>query len=75
LDGAVSILNSISRDSAFLKDEANRLSGYNNVTVMGIYLPSMAFFSLLFAFYLYKTWKSIQEDKFLNMQIKERRKK
>ena len=72
LDSAVTILNSISKDSAFLKDEANRLSGYKNVTVMGLYLPLMAFFSLLFAFYLYKTWKSYQRDRFLNMQIKER---
>lgn len=74
LDSAVTILNSISKDSAFLKDEANRLSGSKDVTVMGIYLPLMAFFSLLFAFYLYKTWKSVQREKFLNMLIKERRK-
>jgi hypothetical protein len=35
----------------------------------------IVFFSLLFIFYLYKTWKSFQKDKFLNMQIKERREK
>ena len=75
LDSAVTILNSISKESAFLKDEANRVSGYKNVTVMGIYLPSIAFFSLLFAFYLYKTWKAFQRDRFLNMQIKERKEK
>jgi hypothetical protein len=75
LDSAITIFNSISKDSVILKDEANRLSGYKNVTVMGIYLPLIAFFSLLFIFYLYKTWKSFQKDKFLNMQIKERREK
>lgn len=75
LDSAVAILNSISKDSAFLKDEANKLSGYKNITVMGIYLPLMAFCLLLFVFYLYKIWKSFQRNKFLNMQIKERGKK
>ena len=75
LDSATSILNSISKDSEFLKDEANRLSGYKNVTVIGIYVPSIAFFSLLFAFHLYKTWKSFQRDRFLKMQIKGRRDK
>jgi hypothetical protein len=75
LDSAITIFNSISKDSVILKDEANRLSGYRNVTVMGIGLPLIAFFSLLFIFYLYKTWKSLQKDKFLNMQIKERREK
>jgi hypothetical protein len=75
LDSAITILNSISKDSAFLKGEANRLSGYNNVTVMGIYLPSVTFFSLLFAFYIYETWKSFQRDRFLSMQIKERKEK
>ncbi len=75
LDSAITIFNSISNDSVFLKDEANRLSIYRNVTVMGIYLPLIAFFSLLFIFYLYKTWKSFQKDKFLNMQIKESREK
>ena len=75
LDSAVSIFNSIIKDSIFLKDEAIRQSGYKNVTVMGIYLPLMAFFSLLFAFYLYKTWKSFQRERFLNMQIKEMRDK
>jgi hypothetical protein len=75
LDSATTIFNSISKDSVILKDEANRLSGYKNVIVMGICLPLIAFFSLLFIFYLYKTWKSFQKDKFLNMQIKERREK
>jgi hypothetical protein len=75
LDSAVTILNSIINDSAFLKDEAIRISGYRNVTLMGIYLPSIAFFSLLFVFYLYNTWKSFQRDRFLNMHIKERRDK
>ena len=75
LDSAVTILNSISKESAFLKDEANRVSGYKNVTVMGVYLPSIVFLSLLFAFYLYKTWKSFQRDRFLKMQIKGRRDK
>jgi hypothetical protein len=75
LDSAVTIFNSISKDSTILKDEANRLSSYKNVTVMGIYLPLIAFFSLLFIFYLYHSWKSFQKDKFLNMQIKERREK
>jgi hypothetical protein len=75
LDSANTIFNSISKDSVILKDEANRLSGYKNVTVIGIYLPLIVFFSLLFIFYLYKTWKSFQKDKFLNMQIKERREK
>jgi hypothetical protein len=75
LDSAITIFNSISKDSVILKDEANRLSGYKNVTVIGICLPLIVFFSLLFIFYLYKTWKSFQKDKFLNMQIKERREK
>jgi hypothetical protein len=75
LDSAITVFNSISNDSVFLKDEANRLSVYRNVTVMGIYLPLIAFFSLLVIFYLYKTWKSFQKDKFLNMQIKESREK
>jgi hypothetical protein len=75
LDSATTIFNSISKDSVILKDEANRISGYTNVIVMGIFLPLIAFFSLLFIFYLYKTWKSFQKDKFLNMQIKERREK
>ncbi len=75
LDSATTIFNSISKDSVILKDEANRLSSYTNVIVMGIYLPLITFFSLLFIFYLYKTWKSFQKDKFLNMQIKERREK
>jgi hypothetical protein len=75
LDSATTIFNSISEDSLILKDEANRLSSYTNVIVIGIYLPLSAFFSLLFIFYLYKTWKSVQKDKFLNMQIKERREK
>jgi hypothetical protein len=75
LDGAITIFNSISKDSVILKDEANMLSISNNVFVMGIILPLIAFFSLLFIFYLYKTWKSFQQDKFLNMQIKERREK
>jgi hypothetical protein len=75
LDSAITIFNSISKDSVILKDEANRLSGYKNVIVMGICLPLIAFFSLLLIFYLYKTWKSFQKDKFLNMQIKERREK
>ncbi|HEX2124300.1 MAG TPA: hypothetical protein VHF44_01725 [Nitrososphaeraceae archaeon] len=75
LDSAKTIFNSISKDSVILKDEANRVSSYTNVIVVGIYLPLIAFFSLLFIFYLYKTWKSIQKDKFLNMQIKERREK
>jgi hypothetical protein len=73
LDSAVTIFNSISKDSTILKDEANRISSYKNFTVMGIYLPLIAFFSLLFIFYLYKSWKSFQKEKFLNMQIKERR--
>jgi hypothetical protein len=75
LDSAATILNSIIKDSAFLKDEAIRISGYENVTVMGVYLPLIAFFLLLFVFYFYKTWKSFQRDRFLNMQIKERRDK
>ena len=75
LDSATNIFNSISKDSVILKDEANRLFSYMNVIVMGIYLPLIAFSSLLFIFYLYKTWKSFQKDKFLNMQIKERREK
>ncbi len=75
LDGAITIFNSISKDSVILKDEANVLSVSNNVFVMGIILPLIAFFSLLIIFYLYKTWKSFQKDKFLNMQIKERREK
>jgi hypothetical protein len=75
LDSAITIFNSISKDSVILKDETNRLSGYKNATVMGICLPLITFFSLLFIFYLYKTWKSFQKDKFLNMQIKERREK
>jgi hypothetical protein len=75
LDSATTIFNSISKDSVILKDEANRLSDYKNLIVMGICLPLIAFFSLLFIFYLYKTWKSFQNDKFLNMQIKERREK
>jgi hypothetical protein len=75
LDSATTIFNSISKDSVILKDEANRLSDYKNLIVMGICLPLIAFFSLLFIFYLYKTWKSFQKDKFLNMQIKERREK
>ncbi len=75
LDSATTIFNSISKDSVILKDEANRLSSYTNVIVTGIYLPLTTFFSLLFIFYLYQTWKSVQKDKFLNMQIKERREK
>ena len=75
LDSATTIFNSISKDSVILKDEANRMSGYMNVIVMGIYLPLISFFSLLFIFYLYKAWKSFQKDKFLNMQIKERSEK
>ncbi len=75
LESATTIFNSISKDSVILKDEANRLPRYTNVIVMGIYLPLLAFFLLLFIFYLYKTWKSFQKDKFLNMQIKERREK
>ncbi len=75
LDSAIAIFNSIGKDSVILKDEANRLSGYKNLTIMGICLPLITFFSLLFIFYLYKTWKSFQKDKFLNMQIKERREK
>ena len=75
LDNATTIFNSISKDSVILKDEANRLSGYKNLIVMAIYLPLIAFLSLLFIFYLYKTWKSFQKDKFLNMQIKERSEK
>ena len=75
LDSATTIFNSISKDSVILKDEANRISGYSNVIVMGVFLPLIAFFSLLSIFYLYKTWKSFQKDKFLNMQIKERREK
>lgn len=75
LDNATTIFNSISKDSDILKGEANRISGYTNVIVMGIYLPLFTFFSLLFIFYLYKSWKSFQKDKFLNMQIKERREK
>jgi hypothetical protein len=75
LDSATTIFNSISKDSVILKDEANRLSDYKNLIVMGICLPMIAFFSLLFIFYLYMTWKSFQKDKFLNMQIKERREK
>jgi hypothetical protein len=75
LDSAITVFNSISKDSVILRDEANRLSGYKNVIVMGICLPLIAFFSLLFIFYLYKTWKSFQKDKFLNMQIKEKREK
>src|SRR5215210_8682391 len=57
LDSANTIFNSISKDSVLLKDEANRLSGYKNVIVMGIYLPLIAFFLLLLIFYLYRTWK------------------
>jgi hypothetical protein len=75
LDSAVTIFNSISKDSVILKDEATRLSDYKNLIVIGIYLPLITFFLLLFIFYLYKTWKSFQKDKFLNMQIKERREK
>ncbi len=75
LDSATTIFNSISKDSVILREEANRISGYTNVIVMGIFLPLIAFFSLLFIFYLYKTWKLFQKDKFLNMQIKERREK
>ena len=75
LDSAITIFNSISKDSVILRDEANRISGYTNVIVIGIFLPLIAFFSLLFIFYLYKTWKLFQKDKFLNMQIKERREK
>ena len=75
LDSAVIIFDSISKDSVILRDEANRLSVYNDAAVMGIILPLIAFFSLLFIFYLGKTWKSFQQDKFLNMQIKERSEK
>ena len=75
LDGATTIFSSIRNDSVILKEQAKRTSGYMNVIVMGIFLPLIAFFSLLFIFYLYKTWKSFQKDKFLNMQIKERREK
>src|SRR5215210_6063913 len=57
LDSAITIFNSISKDSVILKDEANRLSGYENVIVMGICLPLIAFFLLLLIFYLYRTWK------------------
>jgi hypothetical protein len=73
LDNAITIFSSISKESEGLKNEANRLSDYRDFTVMGIYLPLIAFFSLLFIFYLYKTWKSFQKNNFLNMQIKERR--
>jgi len=75
LDSAITIFNSINKDSVILRDEANRLSGYTSVIVMGIFLPLITFFSLLFIFYLYKTWKSFQKEKFLNMRIKERREK
>ncbi|HEU0143387.1 MAG TPA: hypothetical protein VFQ47_01260 [Nitrososphaera sp.] len=75
LDSATNTFNSISKDSVILKDEANTLSSYMNVIVMGIYLSLIVFSSLLFIFYLYNTWKSFQKDKFLNMQIKERREK
>jgi len=75
LDSATTIFNSISNDSVILKEKANSTSGYLNVIVMGIFLSLIAFFSLLFIFYLYKSWKSFQKDKFLDMQIKERREK
>jgi hypothetical protein len=75
LGNATTMFNSISKDSDILKGEANRMSGYMNVIVMAICLPLISFFSLLFIFYLYKTWKSFQKDKFLNMQIKERSEK
>ncbi|MDQ3562338.1 MAG: hypothetical protein M3382_05005 [Thermoproteota archaeon] len=75
LDNATAIFNSISKDSDILEGEANRISGYMNVIVMGICLPLISFFSLLFIFYLYKTWRSFQKDRFLNMQIKERSEK
>ncbi len=75
LDSAIVIFDSISKDSVILRDQANRLSVYNDVVVMGIILPLVSFFSALFIFYLHKTWKSFQQDKFLNMQIKERSEK
>ncbi|MDQ3868144.1 MAG: hypothetical protein M3250_01140 [Thermoproteota archaeon] len=75
LESAITIFHSISKDSVILKDEASRISSYTNVIVIGIFLPLVAFFSLLFIFYLHRTWKSFQKEKFLNMQIKERREK
>ncbi len=75
LDGAITILDSISKDSVILKDDANRLSNYKDIAITEISLSLIAFLSLLFIFYLYNKWKSFQKDKFLDMQIKERREK
>ena len=75
IKNALDTFSSISNDSLIPQEKTSRSSGYENILVIGIYIPVTTFFALLFIFYIYRLWKSFNEKKFLNKEIRKNQEK
>ena len=75
IKNALNTFSSISNDSLILQEETKRASSYENILVLGIYIPIAAFLALLSIFYIYYLWKLFEEKKFLNREIKRNQEK
>jgi hypothetical protein len=69
---AQEIFSQISNESASFREHAGRDFYYNVVGIFALYAPLGAFLISFFTLYSYKSWKSYQIKKFLDLEIREK---
>ena len=69
---AQEIFSQITNESASYIEHAGRDFYYNVVRIFALYAPLGAFLISFFGLYSYKSWKSYQIKKFLDLEIREK---
>jgi hypothetical protein len=69
---AQEIFSQITNESASYREHAGRDFYYNVVGIFALYAPLGAFLISFFGLYSYKSWKSYQIKKFLDLEIREK---
>lgn len=69
---AQEIFSQITNESASYREHAGRNFYFNVVGIFALYAPLGAFLISFFGLYSYKSWKSYQIKKFLDLEIKEK---
>jgi hypothetical protein len=69
---AQEIFSQITNESASYRENAGRDFYYNVVGIFALYAPLGAFLISFFGLHSYKSWKSYQIKKFLDLEIREK---
>lgn len=69
-DRSLTMFVEITNDAHFLKEQVKDLANLHNLVNLGIYAPVSAFVTSVAGYWSFKTWKSHNARRFLDMEIK-----